>query len=367
VNCQHFGICGGCSLPGVPYAQQLVRKRADLARLLGVDVPPVLPSPQEDRFRHKVTFVFGADSSGRNIVMGHYAAGSQRIVPVEECPVHSDRGNQMAFSLRDQLTRARVPPELLRHVVIRTTGSGREAVVMLVVSRNDRVLRTPVRAFMKLAGPPDGFFININDRPGPYMIGRETIRVAGRTHAREDALGPSFLISPTTFFQTNIGAARLLTDLVVEGVGDARRVLDLYSGSGLFTVPLAAAGRIVMAVEEHAQASDDAARNLRLNRIDAGRVRIVTARVEEALARAARDPFDAVVLDPPRLGCAAAVLPAVLHDVRPSRLVYVSCNPDVLDVDLPVIRAAGYRIVRLQPLDMFPHTGHIETVVAFAR
>ena len=283
MNCQHFGLCGGCSLPGVPYAEQLLRKRAELSRLLGMDVPPLIPSPREDRYRHKVAFVFGSDETGRHIAMGHYAAGGRRMVPIEECPVHSDRGNQLAFALRDQLIRSRVSPGLLRHLLVRTTESGRDAVMMLVVTENHKSLRKPIRAFLDLQGGPDGFFVNINDRPGPLMVGRETVRIAGRTHAREDAIGPSYLISPTAFFQTNVGAARELVRLVTTGVGDARRVLDLYSGSGLFTVPLAAAGAMVTAVEENRDAADDAGRNLRLNGIPETRVRLVSARVEDAL------------------------------------------------------------------------------------
>ncbi|MEO8483647.1 MAG: 23S rRNA (uracil(1939)-C(5))-methyltransferase RlmD [Acidobacteriota bacterium] len=364
MQCQHFGICGGCSLPGIPYATQLAMKQARLETMLGVAVPPVIPSPREDRFRHKVTFVFGSDETGRRIVMGHYAAGGRTMVPVEECPVHSDRGNQLAFTLRDQLTRARVSPDVLRHVLVRTTESGRQAVMMLIVSRNDRSLRRPIRQFLELAGAPDGFFVNINDRPGPFMVGRETIRIAGRPHVREDALGPAYLISPSAFFQTNIGSTRSLIDLVVSGVGDARRVLDLYSGSGLFTIPLALAGASVTAVEENAQANDDAVLNLRLNRVPEANVRLMRARAEDALARLTREHFDAVVIDPPRQGCAAQVLPAILQDLKPPRLVYVSCNPEVLADDLDSIRRAGYRINRLQPIDMFPHTDHIETVVS---
>ena len=199
------------------------------------------------------------------------------------------------------------------------------------------------------------------------MVGSKTLKIAGRTHVRETALGPSFMISPSAFFQTNIGAARALVDLVIEGVGDSRRVLDLYSGSGLFTIPLALRGALVMAIEENQDASDDAALNLRANRIPDASVRLVCARVEDALPRAVKDPFDAVVIDPPRQGCAGQVLPAVLQDIRPPRIAYVSCNPEVLAEDLPVMRKAGYTLQRIQPVDMFPHTDHIETVVTLGR
>jgi 23S rRNA (uracil1939-C5)-methyltransferase len=354
MRCPYFGACGGCSLPGIPYATQLEQKHERLSVLLGLDVPPLIPSPRHDRYRHKVAFVFGSDASGRRLVMGHFAPGGRTIVPVDECPVHSDRGNALAFALRDALIRARVSPALLRHLLIRTTESSEAAVVMLVVTRNDRALRLPVRAFLDRASPPpEGFLININDRPGPYMVGRETITVAGREQVKETALGPSFLIAPT----------REVMRLVVDGVAGSRRVLDLYSGSGLFAVPLAVAGAAVTAVEENPQASADAARNLRLNRVPGGRVRLVTARVEDALSRLARTDFDAAIIDPPRQGCAGPVIPALVQGLRPRRLVYVSCNPDVLASDLQTILKAGARVDSLQPVDMFPHTEHIETVV----
>lgn len=346
----------------MPYPEQLERKRRRLAAVLGVAVPPFIPSPREDRFRHKVAFVFGADRRG-GLVMGHYAAGSRTIVPIEECPVHSDRGNRLAFALRDALAHARVDPALLRHVLVRTTESGHEAAVMLVVAENHRSLRAPVRAFLAGPEPPDGFFVNVNTRSGPLMTGRETIRIAGRAAVRENALGSSFLISPDAFFQTNVGAAREVLRLVTAGVGSARRVLDLYSGAGLFTVPLAAAGAQVTAVEENAQSVDDAARNLRLNHIPASRARLIRGRVEDAMRRLARERFDVVVLDPPRQGCVPAVLDVIAEDVRPARVVYVSCNPEALASDLTRLRSAGYAIDALQAVDMFPHTEHIETVV----
>jgi 23S rRNA (uracil1939-C5)-methyltransferase len=380
VHCKHFGVCGGCSLPGVPYAEQLLQKQARLARLLGLPVPPLVPSPREDRFRTKVAFVFGPEGQGRGLVMGHYARGSKQIVRVDECPVHSDRGNRIAFALRDRLVRARIYGAgaqrngLVRHIIVRTTEDDRQAVAMLVVTRNDKALRTPIRGLLASADRPDGFFININDRPGPFMVGSETIRIDGHSHVKQDGIvDTSFLVSPTAFFQTNVGAAREIVNLVIAGVmadareGAALRVLDLYAGSGLLSLPLVKAGARVTAVEENRQAMKDAEANIRLNRIPGGLMRLITASVEEALPRVSRDPWDAVVLDPPRQGCPPEVLDAVFNHIAPPRAVYVSCNPEALAAELPVILNAGYRVTSIQPVDMFPHTDHIETVVALSR
>jgi 23S rRNA (uracil1939-C5)-methyltransferase len=366
VNCKHFGVCGGCTLPGVPYAEQLVKKRAFLSRLLGIDVPPVLPSPKESGFRNKVSFVFATAGRDRT-VMGHFAQGSQRIIPIDECPVHHERGNRIAFKLRDQLMKLRIQAGVLRHIIIRTTDDGREASAMLVVSQNEKSLRIPVKKLLASDAKPDGFFVNINTKSGPFMVGEETLKIEGRSHVKETIGGVSYLVSPTAFFQTNTGAAAVLVNIVLEEVGAAKRVLDLYCGTGLFSLPIAKAGATVTGVEENRQAIADAEANVRINRLPAGQVRFLTARVEEALARQAQHPWDAVVLDPPRQGCPLPVINSIFEDLRPARVVYVSCNPDALATELPVILKTGYRVTRVQPLDMFPHTDHLETVVSFAR
>jgi 23S rRNA (uracil1939-C5)-methyltransferase len=337
-----------------------------------MDVPPLIPSPAEAGFRTKVSFVFA------NAVMGHYALKSQRVIPIDECPVHHERGNRIAFGLASvfgRFARSGGPGSiraLLRHVVIRTTRDGREATAMLVVARNDKALRAPVRKFLASKDKPDGFFVNIHTKAGPYMVGDETIKIEGRSHVKEVVAGMSYLVSPTAFFQTNVGAAESLVKIVLEEIVDKnglapRRVLDLYCGSGLFSLQIANAGAMVTAVEENRQAIVDAEANVRLNRIPAGRIRFLATRVEDALTKVAKDPWDVVVLDPPRQGCPPPVLSAIFEQIRPPRVVYVSCNPDTLAEELPVILKTGYRVSRVQPVDMFPHTDHIETVVAFQR
>jgi 23S rRNA (uracil1939-C5)-methyltransferase len=363
--------------------QQLASKEASLRKLLkpalrqteGLIASPLfVPVEFEEatpyRFRQKVAFVFGSGPRGRGLIMGHYERGSHRIVAVEKCPVHSSRGNRIAFALRDRLAAAGIGAAgpaggVLRHLLVRTTKDDREAVAMLVVTRNDKSLRRPVR--LESDDRPDGFFININDTPGPFMIGPTTIRIDGRSHVRETVGGVSYLISPAAFFQTNARAAEVLQRCVVEGVGDAQRVVDLYCGSGLFSLPLAAAGARVTGIEENRQAIQDAKMNVRLNRIPESRVRFISARVEDGLERVGREGWDAVVLDPPRQGCPKPVLAAVFEQITPERAVYVSCNAELLAAELPIILNMGYRAVRIEEVDMFPHTDHIETIVRLIR
>jgi 23S rRNA (uracil1939-C5)-methyltransferase len=198
------------------------------------------------------------------------------------------------------------------------------------------------------------------------MVGRDTIKIDGPRHVREQIAGISFLVSPTAFFQTNVAAAEILVNLVRElAPASMARVADLYAGSGLFTLPLAAAGHRVTAVEENAQAVMDGQANARLNRLDS-RVRFIRSRVEDALPRLASSRFDMVVMDPPRGGCPPDALRALFHQLRPPTVIYISCDPDALAREAPIMLDAGYAMRRVQPVDMFPHTTHIETFVVLS-
>jgi 23S rRNA (uracil1939-C5)-methyltransferase len=380
-RCRHAGRCGGCAWQHIAYPEQLRRKTASIEVLLrqamGREAPRVLPaigmSPGSDgmpwRFRQKAAFVFADGPSG--LAMGHFARGTNDVVPIEECPVHAERANRIAFTLRDALAAAGVSAAgvgaqgLVRHVVVRTTRDGREAVAMLVATRDDPALNEPLHVVLATEERPDGLVLNLHDRPGPYLVGRESKRIAGPGHVRETALGPAFLVSPAAFFQTNVEAARTLLRLVVEAMpGEVGlRVLDLYSGGGLFALPLALRGHTVTAVEASRKATGDAELNRRQNGVAEDRLRVVCASAEKALPRFRKGAFDAVVLDPPREGCPPEVVRGVFERLRPARGVIVSCNPESLARELPLAVKSGYRIVRVQPVDMFPHTPHVEVVV----
>ena len=382
-RCRHASDCGGCAWQHVAYPEQLRLKTSvleeRLSRVLGERAPRVAPmlgmpvgaDGMPWGFRQKSAFVFG-QQAGR-LTMGHFARGTHEVVPVVECPVHPERANRIAFALRDRLQRAGVTSAgddlrgLARHVLVRTSRDGREAVAVLVATRGDPALEAPLRAL--LAGPdkPEGLALNLHDRRGPFLVGRETRRIGGSGHVKETSLGPAFLVSPTAFFQTNVTAAATLLRLVVEGCEGVAKVLDLYSGSGLFALPLALRGHAVTAVEESRKAGRDAELNRRTNGVSEERLRLVCASVESALPWLAKEGFDAVVLDPPREGAPPEVLSAVFRRLRPARGILVSCNPDALARELAVALAAGYRARTIQPVDMFPHTPHIEAVAVLER
>ena len=186
---------------------------------------------------------------------------------------------------------------------------------------------------------------------------------------REEALGPAFLVSPGSFFQTNVAAAATLVRLVAEALpGETGlRVLDLYSGGGLFALPLALRGHSVTAVEESRKSARDAELNRRQNGVSEDRLKLVCSSVEKALPYLKAGAFDAVVLDPPREGCPPEVIREVFGRLKPARGILVSCDPEALARELPLAVAAGYRVLRVQPVDMFPHTPHTESVTVLER
>lgn len=382
-RCAHFEACGGCTWQHIAYPEQLRLKTRMVDRLVRAEVPdapPAAPMLAPDArnpwaFRQKVHFVFaeGAGRRGsRDLLMGHYARNSRRVVNVTECPVHDARGNELAFAVHRQLARARIQADsgqgaALQSLTVRAALNSDELMATLAVSHEtDRHLRTATRKAMELAPARTSFHLNLHDRDDGYIFGARTRTLKGAERLREDVGGASYLISPTAFFQTNVRAAELLVSQVLAAMPPSpSRVLDLYAGAGLFAIPLARAGHIVTAVESNRQAVADGLASARLNRLTDDQCRFVVSRTENAVSTSSR--VDVVVIDPPREGCAPGVVEAIFGRLKPSRVVYVSCNPEALASDLGAIVGLGYHVRSLVPVDMFPHTAHIETVAVLAR
>ena len=373
--------CGGCAWQHIAYEEQLRIKTARLSQLVRDAVPSapaplpmIAATPLDDpwKYRNKVHFVFAPlDSRDRELargqlVIGHYARGSRRIVSVDQCPVHDDRGNAIAFALHRACVAARAG-RTLKSVAVRVAPSTSETLATVVVTNTgDKTLRAATKAVIDGDAAPTALHINVHPRGDAYIFGSETRRIAGPARIREDLAGVSFLISPTAFFQTNVRAAEALVGLVLAAVPAGNStVLDLYAGAGLFALPLARRGHRVIAVEENRVAVGDGIASRELNRISEDRCRFVASPVERVVRR--RMTADAVVLDPPREGCRRHVLDAVFGEMAPKTGVYVSCNPETLARDLALIAARGYAITSIEPIDMFPHTPHIEAVVVVER
>jgi 23S rRNA (uracil1939-C5)-methyltransferase len=395
--CRHFGPCGGCSWQHIAYEEQLRLKQGMLAttleRALGAPVK-VLPAvgiaaaggPGPWAYRNKAHFVLAPGRDGRGLVMGHYRRGSREPVEVEECPVHPPEGNRIAFLARDLLRKHGVPgarveppgPAILsrgaaRHIVVRTSERTGGAHATIVATEESPGILAAARELAGAGGALRGVHINLNDRPGPYILGARSRKVAGEERLLEEVAGVRFLVGPRSFFQTSVRSAEKLVQSVLRRVpDDGKPVLDLQAGSGLFSLPLARRGHEVVAVEENPAAVADAVASLALNGIDARRCRFVRARAEdwvrdEGAPGQGGPAFEAVILDPPRDGCPPGLIRAIREAWRPARIVYVSCNPRALATNLREAMAEGYRVEEIEPVDMFPHTAHIEAVVLLIR
>jgi 23S rRNA (uracil1939-C5)-methyltransferase len=380
-GCSHFGVCGGCAWQHIAYPEQLRLKTEIVDRLIKDAVPKapaarpmIAATPLDDpwHYRQKVHFVF---SSRPGLIMGHYARGSRQVMAVGECPVHDERGNAIAFGLFDAYSKigGRQGLPTLKSIAVRVSASTHETMAALVVTdHSDQRLRTATRKALASPWAPSSFHVNVHPRGDAYIFGPETRRITGTERLRDEAGGATFLISPTAFFQTNVRAAEILVRLVIDTVPDGVPVLDLYAGAGLFSLPLAKRGHQVTAVEANRAAVADGEASLRVSRIPTERCRFVAKAVStftrtfaERLRHGRLAPV--VILDPPREGCEAVVLDDVFDRIGPVTAIYVSCNPETLARDLARIVRHGYTIASMQPVDMFPHTPHIETVVVLTR
>jgi 23S rRNA (uracil1939-C5)-methyltransferase len=390
-RCPHFApavgaACGGCAWQHVAYGEQLRLKTEMVARLVGAAVPQappprpmIAPTPLDDpwHYRQKVHFVFDRGQSRGGLVMGHYARRSRSVVPVRECPVHDERGNAIAAAFRDACVKTGAGRRL-KSIAVRVAAGVPETMATIVVSSADEArLRTATATLLAGASAPTSLHLNVHPKNDAFIFGRETRHLAGQHRLRETVSAVSFLISPAAFFQTNVRGAAILVRLVVEAVPAEGAVLDLYAGAGLFALPLAQRGQTVVAVEENRAAVADGTASRDLNRIPAERCTFVAGPVERTLnasRTAARSPISrvvsrvaTVVLDPPREGCSGAVIDGVFGGIAPATAVYVSCNPDTLARDLTRIVRHGYAVQSIQPVDLFPHTAHIEAVVVLTR
>lgn len=374
--------CGGCEWLAVPYPIQLRRKQEQVEDLLGSmtredggALEDIRGMDEPVRYRHKAATPFAYGGRGR-VLCGFYAAGTHRIVPCRECLVEDPRARRVLCGVGRVAERLHLPPYdedrgvgVLRHAVVRC-GWKTDEVLLVLVTRVDE-LRGLERLVAELrAECPEVTSIvqNVNDRRTNAILGRRCRTLYGPGFMHDELLGCSFEIGPTSFYQTNPEQTEVLYRLALEGVGGAGRVLDAYCGTG--TIGICAASAMnelqVVGVEQVAGAVSCARRNAAANGV-AQRCDFVAADATAWMAReGAAERFDAVIMDPPRAGSTPEFLDGVAR-LAPRKVVYVSCNVVTQARDLSLLRSRGYRLERVTPVDMFPHTRHVECVATLER
>ena len=356
----------------LPYERQLAVKAEHVREALerighleGFEMEPIVPAVEPWRYRNKLEFSFGVGDDAE-LVCGFHAPGRwDRILAMDDCLLASERVNEARDRVlawcRAQGLEAwdrREQRGFLRNLVIREGRRTGELQVRLVTSPGKLDTDALIDAV-----PCDGLFWTQQEQLGETATGGETVLLSGTPQLREQLGGLEFLISPEAFFQTNTEMAEQLYALAAEyaQLRGHERVFDLYCGIGTIGLSLAARAREVVGVEIVEPAVADAIENARLNdvlnaRFYAGDIRLAMRELVEQAGRP-----DVAVVDPPRAGLSQKVVRRII-EAQPSRIVYVSCNPTTLAPNAAQMVEAGYRLIRVRPVDMFPQTPHIESV-----
>ncbi|MBQ3105485.1 MAG: 23S rRNA (uracil(1939)-C(5))-methyltransferase RlmD [Lachnospiraceae bacterium] len=369
--------CGGCQWIDMPYEQQLIKKQKRLKELLSPfgRIDPILGMEKPEHYRNKVHGAFGLDQKKQPIA-GIYEEKSHRIISVEHCYLENEQGTAIIQTVRNLLRsfKIKVYDEdtgygLLRHVLVRVGKRTGEIMVVLVLaspilpSKNNFV-----KALCSRHPEITTVVINVNDRRTSMVLGNRDIVVYGKGYIEDVLCGKRFKISPRSFYQINSVQTELLYERAVAyaGLTGKETVLDAYCGIG--TIGLVAADRAkqVIGVELNKEAVRDAISNAAINKV--GNIAFYQQDAGEFLGQLAEQKIspDVIFMDPPRAGSCEAFLNAAAACGSP-RIVYISCNPETLARDLQFLVKKKYRVERMQGVDMFPFTEHVETVCLLSK
>jgi len=375
--CPVYKRCGGCNLQHMTYERTLQFKRQvvidNLERiggLEGIQVEPVIGMETPKRYRNKAQYPVDMGDNGP--IAGFFAPRSHEIISTEECGIQHPISDLAKNTVLEFIKANRIPvydeithKGLIRHVVVKV-GFATGEVMVILVSTNPNIPRKDKLVTLLKDRIPGlvSVVVNINDKPGNVILGTKNITLYGKDTI-EDKLGDLFFeISPLSFYQINPEQTLVLYNKAMEyaGLTGEETVFDLYCGIG--TISLFAARRAgkVIGVESVPEAVEAARRNAERNKIY--NAEFYCGNAEDVVPELYRQGMkaDVVIVDPPRKGCDEVLLKTLI-EMAPQRIVYVSCNPSTLARDMKVLHGSGYEPQKVQPVDMFPWTSHVECVV----
>lgn len=375
-RCPYAKKCGGCQMQNLRYEDQLRWKQAQVQRQIGrfCRVQPILGMENPLHYRCKVQAAF-APVHGRT-VSGIYQSSSHILVPVEHCMIEDEGAQRIVADVRRLMPKFRVTPfdedarrGVLRHVLVRrgwATGQYLAAIVSFTPVFPSK--RRFAEALVRLHPELTTVVLNVNRQRTSMVLGSEEHVLYGPGFIEDELCGLRFRISASSFYQVNPPQAERLYRAAIgmAQLTGKESVLDAYCGVG--TIGLAAASQAgrVAGVELNPAAARDASGNARRNNVRNARFFAGDAGEFLRDAAAGGEPFDVVLMDPPRAGASREFLEAVCA-AGPRRIVYISCNPETQARDLRFLTSHGYRAERAQPVDMFPFTHHIENIVSLSR
>ena len=376
--CPHFYKCGACSLLHMNYTAQLEFKRRIVVDALeriggftGVKVEPTVGMDEPFRYRNKGCFPFAETEDGLH--WGLYAARSHRLIPLNDCIIESKASVEAANAVLEWAKECGVPAYdeetgkgALRHVVTRSCTGGSS---VCIVTTGRLPEKEKLVELLKKAVPDLKCVVhNINANRTNVIFGKVFRTVYGEDKLVHTLMGSSFEVSQESFLQVNTAQTEKLYSLAVEGLEltGKETVADVFCGIGTITLLLAKKAAHAVGIEYVPRAVKDAESNALLNGVS--NAEFHTGAAEEVLPRLIAEgrKFDRICLDPPRKGADPAVIKAIA-DSKAERIAYVSCSPATLARDLKLLCSYGYSIERVAPMDMFPFTQHVETVVLMYR
>ena len=379
--CRHFGTCGGCRFQDLAYEVQLAQKAQQvrdalvrIGRIADPPLEPIMPATSIYGYRNKLEYSFTGGADG--VELGFHRAGRwDEVIDIEECLLTTDVGNAIRLAVRAWAREEGLEPYdqatgegYLRHLVVREGRNTGQALVVLVTAPGDRFEAGYLVDVLRRFPEVRSIHWAINDTPAE-QTNLPTRLLWGEEAIEEEIMGLRFRVRPSAFLQTNTEMAEQLYGLAREfaGLTGSENVFDLYCGTGTIGLALAPDAGTVWGLEISEEAVACAIENAELNGVEnaqffAGNV----GQTIEELVEKAGAP-DVVVVDPPRAGLAGKALRRT-GALAAQRIVYVSCNPTTLASDLHVLRDDhGYELVRCRPVDMFPHTPHVESVSLLTR
>ncbi len=398
--CSWFGVCGGCKLMHIRYEGQLLYKHKKvkdalehIGDFIAPPVTPVLAAMAPFHYRNKIEFSFSSMryllpeelsleqlSRPKEFALGFHTPGNfEKVIDIDYCYLAKEAMNRVLALTREfAIANALAPYAVkahtgfLRNLVVRFSENREEIMVNLVTSWHDEALmqRYNIHIESGMAGHKMTVVNNVTDRHNTVATGDSEFIISGEGYLTERLGGLDFRISANSFFQTNSSQAEILYHSIfkVAGLRPADTIYDLYCGTGTITLYLASYCRQVIGLEVVDSSINDARKNAELNGIGNAAFFKVDLKDFHAMLNTLEN-YDAprvIITDPPRAGMHAKALSTMLR-LRPERIVYVSCNPASLARDGKEITQHGYQLLSVQPVDMFPHTSHIESVACFER
>ena len=375
--CPVHGKCGGCQLLDMPYEKQLKQKQKQVNKLLKpyCNTEKIIGMENPFHYRNKVHAVFGHRKDG-TVISGIYQQGTHFIVPVDECLIEDKRADAIIRDIRDLLKSFKIKTYnedtgygLFRHVLVRTGHHSGQVMVVLVLgspilpSKNNFV-----KALRKLHPEITTIILNVNNQKTSMILGEKETVLYGKGYIEDELCGHIFRISSKSFYQVNTAQTEKLYTKAIElaGLTGKERVIDAYCGIGTIGLIASDKAKEVISVELNPDAVKDAIVNAKRNGIKNVHFYQNDAGVFMRQMADEGESADVVFMDPPRSGSDEKFLSSVVT-LNPKRVVYVSCDPTTLARDLKYLTKHGYSAVTVVPVDMFPATEHVETVVLLSK